>query len=80
MSPSRSRSRSTIAGNSPRDGAPKGLDRHEALHAVGSALATHIWELAQAGAARPVSPDAYAAAVDRLTVESWRREFGKGDQ
>jgi hypothetical protein len=58
----------------------EGLDRHEALHAVGSVLAGHIWELAQGGASRAVSPDAYAAAVDRLTAESWRREFGKGDE
>lgn len=58
----------------------EGLDRHEALHAVGSVLAGHIWELTQAGASRPVSPDGYAAAVARLTAESWRREFGKGDE
>jgi hypothetical protein len=58
----------------------EGLDRHEALHAVGSILAGHIWELAQAGASRAASPDDYAAAVDRLTAKSWRREFGKGDE
>jgi len=57
----------------------EGLDRHEALHAVGSVLAAYIWELAQSGASRPASPDAYAAAVDRLTVESWRRDFGEDE-
>ena len=58
----------------------EGLDRHEALHAVGAVLAGYIWELAQAGTSRPVSPDTYAAAVDRLTAESWRRDFGEGDE
>lgn len=51
----------------------QGLDRHDALHAVGYVLATHVWSLAQADASRPISPDAYVVALDRLTVETWRR-------
>jgi hypothetical protein len=52
----------------------EGLDRHEALHAVGSVLVNHMYDLAQAAAASPVSPDTYTAAVERLTVESWLRQ------
>jgi hypothetical protein len=49
-----------------------GVGRHEAVHALGSVLMTHLWNLAN----RPVpegDPNApYAAALDHLTVESWR--------
>lgn len=54
----------------------EGLDRHDALHAVGCVLIGHLWELAQAGASPPASPDdSYAEALDRLTVDSWRRDW-----
>ena len=53
----------------------QGLDRHDALHAVGSVLANQIWCLAQADASHPVSPDAYVVALDQLTAESWRRRL-----
>ena len=47
-----------------------GLDRHEAVHAVGSVLANTIFEISKD---REVSQEAYNAAVEKLTVESWRR-------
>ncbi len=55
----------------------EGLDRHEAIHAIGSVLMTHINDAvkrsAEAGAA-PTS-DAYFADLEDLTAESWRRTF-----
>ncbi len=51
----------------------EGLDRHEAVHAVGSVLVARINDALKAG-----SPDngAYHEEVERLTAESWRKEFG----
>jgi len=50
-----------------------GLDRHEALHAVGSVLAGGVFDLVKGEAPIPFSNDDYSAAVERLTAESWRR-------
>lgn len=52
----------------------EGLDRHEAVHAVASVLAAHLNDTLKAGAANNA---AYNAAVERLTAESWRAEFGQ---
>ncbi|HEX7123649.1 MAG TPA: hypothetical protein VF178_14835 [Gemmatimonadaceae bacterium] len=53
----------------------QGLDRHEALHAVGSVLARHMWELLRADE-QPADPnEAYYAALDQLSAESWRSEY-----
>ena len=51
----------------------EGLDRHDAVHAVASVLAVHINDALRAG-----SPniEAYNDAVERLTAESWRADFG----
>lgn len=53
--------------------ASQGLSRHDALHAVASILAEHLFELL-----RDEHPDtnvmaSYDAAVERLTAESWLR-------
>src|SRR5262249_3192693 len=51
----------------------EGLDRHDAIHAIGSVLATHVHDLV----ARPEqvpkekSNDAYYAALEDLTAEDW---------
>lgn len=55
----------------------QGLSRHDALHAVGSCVAEHVYEamktkdedFASAAQAR------YNAAVERLTAESWERKY-----
>lgn len=52
----------------------EGLDRHEAVHAVASLLAAHLTDTLKAGAADNA---AYNEAVERLTAESWRAEFGQ---
>lgn len=51
----------------------EGLDRHDAVHAVGSVLMAHLNETLRAGAP---NNEAYDEAVERLTAESWRKEFG----
>jgi hypothetical protein len=60
-----------------------GLDRHEALHAAGTALFEHLSQLmydVRVGAgpetgAESVSHEAYYAALERLTADSWRRSL-----
>jgi len=51
----------------------EGLDRHEAVHAVGSVLTMHIRDALKGG--RP-NNEAYYEEVERLTAESWRKRFG----
>ena len=54
----------------------EGLDRHDAIHAIGTVLAEHMRQL-MAGEATGTDPNAiYFAALDRLSAASWRREFG----
>lgn len=53
-----------------------GLDRHEALHAIGSVVMEHIMRLS-----KEPTPDGdlrkmYFDAVDALTAKSWRRNRG----
>ncbi|PKU23503.1 hypothetical protein CWS72_16500 [Telmatospirillum siberiense] len=51
-----------------------GLDRHEALHAVGSVLSDFMYDILQGKETKAFPQDAYNAAVERLTVESWRQQ------
>ncbi len=51
----------------------EGLDRHDAIHAVASVFVAHLTETSKANAP---NNDAYNAAVERLTAESWQAEFG----
>jgi hypothetical protein len=47
----------------------EGLDRHDAIHAVGTALADFLWA---AGRSRPVDPTArYYEEVKKLTAQGW---------
>ena len=50
-----------------------GLDRHDAIHAIGSVLAPSILDLVQGTVidAEPTKP--YYDALERLRVEDWRR-------
>jgi hypothetical protein len=52
----------------------EGLDRDDAVHAVASVLAAHLTDTLQA---RAPNNEAYNEAVERLTAESWRRDFGR---
>ena len=56
----------------------EGLSRHDAVHAIGSVSADHVFEAMKskvqdiAGAAQA----RYNAAIERLTAKSWRDEYG----
>ena len=52
----------------------EGLDRHEALHAIGSVLAEHIFYQMK-GKAQSLDPnDPYFKDVSLLTADSWRKQ------
>lgn len=53
----------------------EGLDRHDALHAIGSALAQHMHDLlSRPKVVSKADPnEAYYAALERLTAEEWLR-------
>jgi hypothetical protein len=54
----------------------EGVDRHEAIHAVAAVLSDHINEVLR-GSSLPSDPNVpYYAALEKLTVESWRRDYG----
>lgn len=46
----------------------EGLDRHEAIHAVGSVLANHIWTSFHG---TEQAPEAYHDEVRKLTAQQW---------
>lgn len=57
-----------------------GLDRHEAIHAVASVFMDHLHALMHGAGPAVVAQGAYNAAVERLTVESWRRKWESDDE
>ncbi len=56
----------------------QGLSRHDALHAVGSVVSGCILKALRMpqGAEPEVLQSRIDAAIDRLEVESWRKEYG----
>ena len=50
----------------------EGLDRHDAVHAIGSVLAVHLHDLLNLEVGAANSQAIYNAAVERLTVKVWR--------
>jgi hypothetical protein len=53
-----------------------GIDRHEAIHAVASVLAEHMSNLIRSVPAQSDPNAPYYAALEKLTVESWRQTYG----
>jgi len=51
----------------------EGLDRHEAIHAVGSVLAEHMHDLMKMGPPKTDPNELYWASLESLTAEAWRR-------
>jgi hypothetical protein len=51
----------------------EGLDRHEAIHAIGSALAGHMSDLLNTRTRKGAADEAYWTELGRLTAEGWRR-------
>ena len=48
-----------------------GLDRHEAVHAIGSVLAKHMFKMLKASEGSNQN-EAYCGDLERLTAERWR--------
>lgn len=57
----------------------EGLDRHEAIHAIGSILAGHMFEALRDSSAKHISNEAYAQALSKVTATSWRSSGRSGD-
>ncbi len=57
----------------------EGLTRHDAVHAIGTAVAEHLFEAVRAPVedSSDVLQARYNAAVERLTAKSWREEYGE---
>jgi hypothetical protein len=51
----------------------EGLDRHEAIHAVGSVLVAQMWEGLKGLQPKGNLGQSYEEALQHLTAESWRR-------
>jgi hypothetical protein len=51
----------------------EGLDRHETIHAIGSVLMAHIYNVMKAPLAGADPNAEYYAELERLTAEKWRR-------
>jgi hypothetical protein len=54
----------------------EGLDRHDAVHAIGAVLAMHLREVVSEAPADKAALDTYFAELAGLTAASWRRDFG----
>ena len=53
------------------------LSRHDALHAIGSVVAEHLYELVQKTKDDPKTIQTqYNAAVERLSAKGWRQRYG----
>jgi len=49
-----------------------GLTRHEAIHAIGSVLSEHIYDLLHMESLPAEGHAPYYAALQQLTLEKWR--------
>lgn len=52
----------------------EGLDRHDAIHAVGSVLAKYLWKIGKKEVTENVS-DSYFEDVRQLTAQTWLDEI-----
>jgi hypothetical protein len=51
----------------------QGLDRHDAIHAIGSVLAGHIHSTLERRESEPVSHKQYYTRLRKLTAKRWRK-------
>ncbi|MCD6499864.1 MAG: DUF1841 family protein [Deltaproteobacteria bacterium] len=49
----------------------EGLDRHDAIHAIGSVLAEQLWRMGR-GAQVPPSSEGYYDSLTKLSAAKWR--------
>ena len=52
----------------------EGLDRHEAVHAIGTVLASHIYDLLGGPERRDDANEPYYDELGRLTADRWRQQ------
>jgi hypothetical protein len=52
------------------------IDRHDAIHAVASVLTEFISDVLKRSSPQSDPHTPYYAALERLTVQSWRKDFG----
>jgi len=58
----------------------EGLSRHDAVHAIGSALSDQIWHILRGDpSGGDVDNTKYFAKLDSLTKESWFADYGNAD-
>jgi hypothetical protein len=57
----------------------EGLDRHDAIHAIGLVLIENLTDTLRDENADKLSNEKYAAELDRLTAEAWRQVRGGTD-
>ena len=50
----------------------EGLDRHDAVHAIGSILAEGVYDIMKGRKKGPDPNQAYWAALEKLSAKSWR--------
>ena len=56
----------------------EGLDRHDAIHAVGSVLAGRMWEMSQSDADPQMDPnESYFDDLAKLTAQGWIEEYSE---
>lgn len=57
----------------------EGLSRHDALHAIGSVVADHLFEAMHTEDENfaNTAQVRYNAAVERLSAKAWRRQYGE---
>jgi hypothetical protein len=58
----------------------EGLDRHEAVHAIGSVLAEYLFDLSKGNVTGEDPNPAYMAKVEQLTAESWRTYWDEPEE
>ena len=54
----------------------EGLSRHDAIHAIGSVIAEHVNDLLELKDVPDTSRARYYAAIARLTMAEWHKNFG----
>ena len=53
----------------------EGLDRHDAVHAIGSVLAEHVYDIIQGNSPEGDPNEPYYQALGKLTVETWYADY-----
>jgi len=51
----------------------EGLDRHDGIHAIASALAERMWSAVREPPAGHDLPEAYCQALEELSASTWLR-------